>query len=68
MAVCPVHRARFSIKVIFEVVSGHSEAAVERGRTGKEIYLCQSMKLLELSKQHIPVGPGKYMTIYERNH
>ena len=67
MTICPAHRARLGIGWrrtsnfcnIPEVFSGHSKGLRKVPALEKGINLFQSMKILERSKQLIPVGSGK---------
>ena len=67
MTICPAHRARLGIGwrntsnlcTVPDVVSGHCKELRKVPSMEKGINLLQSMKLLELSKQLVPVGSGK---------
>ena len=67
MTICPAHRARLGIGwrrpsglcSVPEVVSGHCKDLRKVPTMQKGINLSQSIKLLELTNQFVPVGSGK---------
>ena len=67
MTICPAHRGRFGIGwrrstnlcCVPEVLSGHRKDLRKVPALQKGINLFQSIKLLELTRQFVPVGSGK---------
>ena len=67
MTLCPTHRGRLGIGwrrstnlcCVPEVLSGHHKDLRKVPALQKGIHLFQSIKLLELTKQFVPVGSGE---------
>lgn len=70
--ICPAHRARLgigwrrssSLCSVPEVVSGHCKDLRKVPTLQKGINLFQSMKLLEVTNQFVPVGSGKWWSVW----